>query len=327
MDVRREAARTYRQLGPVAYRCTLALLGREEEAALATCQVFAKLARDLASLSGAAGAVALVQRAAAKHCERLLRRRGEPAPGSPSGPGCLSPLELEERISGRDPGAGREHLEDCAACRDRLAAMERQGEDFRREVYGRTVDTVMEAAADPWAKGARRWLLAAFPAAGLAASAGLFFLLAPRPPSDEMGPRSAPLGLAVYAGEPLSPLRDGGRTNGRSPLRLRVRTSRPCRLHIAAADGRSVARLFAGSPEAERLEGTVLLPGAVSLGGPRGPVRLYAVCSTAPIADADLYRAVRAATSGGEEALRAGGPLAGLPPGSTQASVLLEREP
>jgi len=320
MDVRREAARTYRQLGPVAYRCTLALLGREEEAARATREVFAKLVRDLAALSGAGGAVALVRGAAARHCERLLRRRGERPPGPPGSEGCLSPLDLEEAISGGS--RGRAHLADCAPCRDRLASMERQGEAFRRDVYAGTVDAVMDAAADPW-RGPRRWLLAFFPAGGLVASAGLFFLLAPRPASDEMGPRRAPLTLAVYAGDAARPLRDGDRLSARTPLRFRVRTSRPCRLTLLAKDGGGVATVF---PDPRAIEGTSFLPGAATLRG-EGPVRLYAVCAEAPLAAADLERAVGAATSGGEEALRLGGTLAGLPASASQASVLLERDP
>jgi len=317
-DLRREAARLYRELGPVAYRAALAALGDGDAAVRATVRVFRRLSRDLPRL--ASGGPALVHRAVAEHCGASGRRptRGARAIG------CPTDLELEDELArrhrGGDPGP---HAEACVACHERLAAMERAGEDFRQDVYPASVDGVMEAAADPW--GPRRRIFLLLPVAGLAASAALLLLFAPHLATDELGPKRAPLGLAVYAGEAEKPIHDGGRAPPGAELRFRVRSASPCHLWLVAADEGGVARLLPRFTEAPVVQGTSLLPETATLEARAGPVRVYAVCSVEEVAGSEVERSVRAATAGGDRAVRRGGKLLGLPPGTLQATVLLER--
>ncbi|HTP51313.1 MAG TPA: hypothetical protein VMK42_11485 [Anaeromyxobacteraceae bacterium] len=323
-DPRREAARLYRELGPVAYRCSLGLLGSAEEASAATRDVLAALVSDLAALEGPGG-IALVHRRAAGHCQRLLGHRGDRSrERGRNAPGCPSELELEEVLVRRRPEPP--HLEACPGCRERLLAMERQGEEFRGAVYPATVDSVMEAALAPWSRGWRRRFLVVFPLAGLATSVSLLLLLAPRLASDEMGPKIAPLGLAVR-GEDGRALHDGARVATGQELHFRVRTAVPCHLWLAAAAEGGVSRLYPPGAEAGLFDGAGELPAQARLDGSAGPVRLYAVCTPAPSRWDEVESAVRGASGGSEKSVRLGGALAGMPKGTLQATVLFEKRP
>ena len=323
-DRRREAARLYRDLGPVAYRASLSAFGSEEEAARATGEVFRKLARDLSPLASERGR-ALVHRAATEHCRSALRRRGRLPASATYAAGCPSPLELEEELASRVRGKDGVHAATCPACRERLAEMERAGEAFRREVYPGTVDEVMEAATAPWAAGWRRRAFMLLPLGGLAATALLLILFAPHLASDDMGPKRAPLGLAVYAAGAAVPIHDGARAPPGAELRFRVRSSRPCRLWLVAADEGGVLQVFPGPGDAPVVEGTSALPRTARVEPGTGPLRFYAVCGDDTVSGPDVERSVRAATAGGAKAVRRGGMLLGLPPGTLEATVLLER--
>src|SRR5512139_1521309 len=123
---------------------------------------------------------------------------------------CPSDLALEAHLL--DPAASRlgGHLAACPSCSARLAAMERQGEDFRRFVYPATVEKVEAAAGRP----RRRFLWLLAPAPVLAAALAVV-LLRPAPGPDEgyLGLKGGPggLGLTIFTpGDGLArPLADG----------------------------------------------------------------------------------------------------------------------
>ena len=79
-DPRSQAARLYRELGPVVYRRCLRLLGDRAAAEDATQEVFVKLLRDMDRLKDRETVLPWVYRVAMNHCLNLrrdARRRGQ----------------------------------------------------------------------------------------------------------------------------------------------------------------------------------------------------------------------------------------------------------
>ncbi len=243
---------------------------------------------------------------------------------------CPSELGLETYLFAPGPGDVETHLAGCASCRERVAEMQRQGEDFRQFVYPRTVAAVEEAVRadrDPW----RRMIAVLVPAGGLAAIAAMALLLVPAPPSSYLGAKGSAMSLQAWAGEPAGAreVADGAAVPAASPIRFRVVTSRACHLWIVSVDGTgSVSRIFPPQGEPALVQpGAGALPGGAVLDGLGGPERLYAVCSPVPVALADVESAARAAGAGGPESVRRAATLAGMPEGVTQSSLLIEKVP
>ena len=236
---------------------------------------------------------------------------------------CPTELELEAYLLG-SAGPLAPHVEGCARCRDQLEEMRRQGEEFRREVYPRTVDAVVARAAR---RGAPRWLLVAVP---LAAAAAALLYVRTAPPPDYLGVKGGGLALTVFVhdGGGARALADGQPVPAGAALRFEVRPARACRLWIVSVDGAGqVSRLFPASGEAASVAGAGALPGGAVLDGRAGPERIYAICTPTPLSLPAVERAARAAASGGDRGVRAAGALEGLPREATQATVLLEKRP
>lgn len=80
VDHRQEAARLYRDFGPVVYRRCLRLLRDREAARDATQEVFVRLVQDIGRFDDRERAIAWIYRVATNHCLNLLRdarRHGE----------------------------------------------------------------------------------------------------------------------------------------------------------------------------------------------------------------------------------------------------------
>jgi hypothetical protein len=239
-------------------------------------------------------------------------------------PGCPSDLRLEAHLLGPARSGLAAHLEACTRCRERLAAMEREGEEFRREVYPATVDAVVEAARP---RRRIRWALLLPAPAALAAAAALVLLL----PRGEEVQTKGDLGFAVFAATPdgARPVADGGRVPADAAVRFRVQPTGPCRLWVASVDaGGEISRIYPpgkGGSGAELAAGPADLPGGAVLDGMPGPERFYAVCVPDGVAWPEVVRAVADAAGKGPEAVRAPGALRGLPAGTAAASLLVEK--
>jgi hypothetical protein len=123
-------------------------------------------------------------------------------------------------------------------------------------------------------------------------------------------------------------LADGGPVRVGSLLRFRVAAGRPCRLWLASIDARGeVSLLYPARGEAAPVNGGVTLPGGVALDEESGPERIFAVCSPSPVPLEDVEGAIRSATPGGADGLRRPSRLDGLPEGTTQATLLVEKVP
>jgi hypothetical protein len=239
---------------------------------------------------------------------------------------CPSELQLEALLAAPEASPLGAHVASCAACGARLEEMRALGEEFRREVYPRTVDAVAAAAARP---GRRRWLLFLAPLPALAAAAIALLAIPRGPPEDYVGIKGDELAVTVFALAPhgARALVDGERVPAASALRFQLRAARPCRLWLVSVDGAGqVSRLYPASGEpAPVAPGPV--PGGAVLDGRAGPERIFAVCSPKPLAFAEVERSARSAAGGGEAAVRAARVLPGLPAGARQATLLREKLP
>jgi anti-sigma factor RsiW len=219
-----------------------------------------------------------------------------------------SDLKLERHLLDPEKSPIAAHVAECDRCRERLAEMRQQGEDFRRFVYPATLD---EVSRSRWRFPRPLWLLA--PAAGLAT---LLLIARNGPPSDYAGAKGGALTLTAYAAlaSGVRAVEDGDAVPASGSLRFRVQTAEPCVLTLISVDAKGqVSKLYA-----REVRGEVTLPGGVQLDGKAGPERFFAVCADDPGA------VERAAYKIGGEARRMGS-LPGIQ--GPQASVLIEKSP
>jgi hypothetical protein len=244
-----------------------------------------------------------------------------------------SELAMEAYLLDPDRSGLSQHLDGCEVCKARLARMEKDGEDFRRFVLPATLDEVVEA-------NTRRrfsfngWYMAV-PA--MAAGAALAVLALPKiiahdeqPPESYVGEKGG-LALTVYTTSEsgATNIADGARVNPSAALRFSVRPGnlKGCHLWLLSVDDAGqISRIYPtqGDKGAQITQKTAL-PGGAVLDGKTGLERLYAVCSPEPIAYGQVESAVRASSS--PESIRKGTMLAGLPKGSAQTTVLLDKKP
>jgi len=231
---------------------------------------------------------------------------------------CPDDVTLERVLLGFASDDERSHPASCEACRQRLADMEAQGQDFRRFVFPRTLDAVVTAYA-----GVRRRMWLGWSLSAAAATVVVFLLWPASPTDDYVGVKGGALGLAVYtvdlAGAPVL-LEDGAKVAPGAALRFRVSPSHPCHLWLLSIDGKgTVSRLFPPTGESALIATETTLPGGATLDGVVGPERLLAVCTSEPTAyDAVAAAAQRAMVPRVMEQARV--PIEGL-----QGSVLLEK--
>lgn len=241
---------------------------------------------------------------------------------------CASELALEAYLLDPEKAGIQLHLESCGICRARLSRMEREGEEFRAFVHPRTLDRIL-AGHGSRRTGWRRWFPVLVPAGGIAAAVAALLLVSPEPPSDYLGAKGAPLAMRIWVGDAEGALEvaDGGNVPLGSRLRFQVAAGSPCRLWLVSVDARGeVSRLYPAQGDgAGDLNGVATLPGGVALDDVAGPERLFAVCSTDALPLEAVERATRDAAVGGAEALRRSPRLEGLPAGTRQATLLVEK--
>ena len=219
-----------------------------------------------------------------------------------------SDLALEQHL--QDRALHREHIDGCARCQARLSAMEAEGQHFNQFVFPATLEKLEQAP--------RRRFSPLLLLAPLAAVAAVLVVVVQRPGADYVGTKGAALKLTIYAAGPSGAraLSDKDIVPATAALRFRVQASAPCTLAILSVDDKGEVSRIAGPLG---VSGDSTLPGGAVLDGRAGQERFFAVCSPAPVPD--LEQRVRAAGVGGSA------PLSGLPAGSTQASLLLDKRP
>ena len=237
-----------------------------------------------------------------------------------------SELALEAYLLDRETSPVAPHLGGCERCRARLARMEREGEDFRRFVLPATLDAVLEKHA-PERRKRWLWLLGLAPVAAVAA---LIVAIRPaQPPEDYVGTKGG-MSLVAYLGAPggAKTILDGQAVKPSAALRFSVAPQGRCNLWLVSVDeSAQISRIYpaegdGGAPVSKQ----GALPGGAVLDGRAGFERFYAVCSPGPLGYDALMKSVRAGVRGPDD-LRKGLPLPGLPKGTRQTSLLLEKRP
>ncbi len=245
---------------------------------------------------------------------------------------CPSDLKLEGFLL--DPGTSpvKQHVDGCARCAARLAVMRKQGEEFMQYVYPATVERIEAAAAERRsAFSLPRWLA---PIPALAAAAAILVMARPETaPEGYVGVKGGTsIGLAVFLqkdGVEARAARDGEQVPANAALRFKVRPSKPCHLWVVSVDAAGqVSRLFPAQGDGGHdLAKTSVLPGGAVLDGQAGPERFLAVCTPVEVPYARVEAAARTAMAGGPASVRSVRSVPGLPAGTTQDSILLEKKP
>jgi len=244
-----------------------------------------------------------------------------------------SELALERFLLDPAPRV-RAHLHSCPRCAARLEEMARQGEEFLQYVFPATVEKVEEAAE----RGARRfsWFQIFAPASAVVAAAALLLLV--RPATDDSCRVTSDLtcikgegglGISVFlnGAEGARAAREGEAVAANAAIRFRVQPAAPCHLWIVSVDAAGqVSRLFPTEGDGGALLATRFeVPGGAVLDGKPGPERVIAICTPAPMYYAAAERIVQTSMARGERAVRGNRVIGGLPEGTGQASVLLEK--
>jgi len=236
-----------------------------------------------------------------------------------------SALRLEAHLLDQVHSAVSGHVEGCEDCRAHLLTMQRQGDDFMRYVYPSTVDALVPKAARRWT-----WAAVLAPLTALAAAAVVLVVnRGPRP--DYIGTKGVAIKLNVYAGLEAGAraLSDKDQVPASAALRFRIQPARPCHLGIVSVDEHgAVSQLYPQSGDvAPTLERVETLPGGAILDGQPGPERIFAVCSAEPLPMQQIEAAVKSAAGTGAASVRAVDSITGLPSGTAQATLLLEKAP
>lgn len=243
---------------------------------------------------------------------------------------CPSDLALEICLLAPARSEIADHVARCAACTARLEQMRRDGDVFERDVYPATVAAVVEAArparTTPRARGPR-WVRVAIPLAAAAALV-VFWIARERRPA---GVRDFHLAVYVEAPNGARPVGDGAEIPADARLRFEVEPRSPCCLWVLSVDATGdIARLYPPKGDAasealvhppERQD----LPTVAVLNGQPGPARIFAVCTRSPVPWLVVKKAAAEKIGTGDEAVRKLRALEGLPAGSSQTTLLLEK--
>ncbi len=224
--------------------------------------------------------------------------------------GCLSDLRLDELLAGelgqdeRQPATA--HVGGCPACSDRLAALERDRDDFRARPLARPMKP-------------RRRALGFGVGIAMAATCAAILVLGPRPQTSATRSKgTARLGFFIEHGDEVRPGGPGETVRPGDTLSFTLSNDRRVYVAVLSRDGAGLASIyFPAAPIAEAVEPglDVLLPLATVLDDTLGAERLYGLVCEAPVALEPLRRAL------------AGGPTLPVPPGCTLDVTTLEKVP
>jgi len=207
---------------------------------------------------------------------------------SPSHPSILA---LDTYVLGGLSAAERaqtaQHLKGCEACRARVASIEADKNHFDDAVLPGALPRLRAAAAP------RTFTLPRALGLGLALAAGLAALVvwAPRAPAPD-GVKGGPAFQVVARhGTQVLPVRGGEHLSPGDALRFVAEPGGRAYLLVVSADasgGVSVYQPYGGAESAPISGARVELPGSIVLDSSKGPERLWALFSDAPIPVSDL---------------------------------------
>lgn len=175
---------------------------------------------------------------------------------------------------------------------------------------------------------ARVWMVP-IPAVLLSAAAVMvLFRPLERPADDSAGAKGGALALTVFLGaDGARAVADGERVPAGAQLRVSVRPDHACRLWVVSAGpSGQVSRVFPpdGDGGASSVEGREVSAGAV-LDGKSGPERFFALCAPGALDLSTVRQAVSSAVGSGDQGVRSVRVIPGLPDGTVQESVVVEK--
>ena len=236
---------------------------------------------------------------------------------------------LADELGAAQRAEAEAHLVSCARCRadaDEARAAQR---DFAEVVCPRTLARVRGRLVAPPSR--RRWLGALAAAATVAA---LLLVVGLRPRGagepDLMTKGGPSLRLVTRRDGRIFPVQDGSHLRAGDELRFVIAAAPQPYLLLASIDGDGHASIyfpFEGESSAgiDARAGRVELPGSIVLDGARGPERIFALLSDAPLASARVREALRDVAAGGAATIRA---TTHLPVATAaQLSVIFEKDP
>jgi hypothetical protein len=202
---------------------------------------------------------------------------------------CLSDLALDEIVSGGRT-EGTEHLEACAACRERLAAIRSERDRF-----------LLEAPPFQPSKPARVIPLRSRAAAlvALAASAALAVILVPKEDATRTKGGEA-LGFFVKHGDSVRKGIDGELVAPGDALRFWYSVDRPTHLAILSIDAKGEISNYHRSSKPEPAGREVLLESAALLDDTLGKEEISAFFCKDPVDLSSLEKVIRGTASGAE---------------------------
>jgi hypothetical protein len=236
---------------------------------------------------------------------------------------CPSELRLEEYLLDPDSSGLASHVDSCETCRGRVARMNAEGEQFRQYVFPATVDAVVAASAP------RRpsWLGLLLPVAATAAAA-LLFVVKPVAPEAVLAAKGEVLKMKVLAAIPggVQAVPNGALVPLKVPLQIHVESTVACRLKVVAADCEGHVTILHPAAGEESTVVTKSGPAVIQavLQGDEGPERVYAICSREPLPLLALATNLKDQSTGDDDRVRRAARISGLPPGTLQATLLVE---
>lgn len=248
---------------------------------------------------------------------------------------CPSDLALEGYLLQPERSPVTAHVDGCPHCRDRVARMQAEGEEFQQYVFPATVGAIQEAAQPR----VTRWLRYLAPAGALAAAAAATLLVVRTGPvgpgPDYVGTKGATMlhsgraGLRVYMSAADGPkeISDGSIVPAGAALRFAVKPDdKKCFLWMAAVDAKGeISQVFPplGTPAKDIPAGPV--PGGAILDGRPGLERLFALCADDDDVKWEDVRKAAAPAAQGPDALRQVKTLAKPLDEECQSSILLDK--
>jgi hypothetical protein len=234
---------------------------------------------------------------------------------------------LADQLSGTARAEAEAHLMSCARCRDDAAEARAAQRQFAEVILPRTLARVRSRLVAPPPRW--RWLA---PLGSLAVAAVLIVVglhIRDNSEPDLMTKGAPSLRLISRRDGRLFPVQDRSHLRAGDEIRFVVAAAPQPYLLVGSIDGDGQASIYfpfdgESSGAIDARAGRIELPGSIVLDEARGPERIFALFSDAPLPATRVREALRTVAAGGATAIRN---TTRLPLGATQLSLVFEKDP
>jgi hypothetical protein len=236
---------------------------------------------------------------------------------------------LADRLSAAARVEAEAHLRACSRCHADAAQARAAQRHFADVILPRTLAR-MRSRRVPRAPSRPRWRWRVLGWSWLGAAAAILRIVGLRPSEPDLMTKGNPsLRLVTRRDRQIFLVQNGSHLRAGDEIRFVIAAAPQPFLLIGSIDGDGQASIyfpFEGQMSAaiDARAGRVELPGSIVLDGGRGPERVFALLSDAPLASAEVRRALQALAAGGPAAIRA---TTRLPvAAAAQLSVVFEKD-